>query len=136
MSEAVDRAIHESNDESALLGVWRAFGSRLTWQRAIERGGDPQVAERALGELPEVSALDALEANRQLVDFLIGRRWFVMQAAREAGASWAQIGAALGMSKQGAGDWYRRKIADQEKYVPDVHDADRARAALDELSAR
>jgi hypothetical protein len=33
-----------------------------------------------------------------------------MQAAREAGASWSEIGAALGMSKQGAQDWYRRKI--------------------------
>jgi hypothetical protein len=55
----------------------------------------------------------------------------VMQAAREAGASWSQIGASLGMTKQGAQDWYRRKIADQEQYVGDLHDADRARAAVD-----
>src|SRR3954447_25599137 len=130
MSETIDKAIHESNDEAALLGIWQAFGSRMTWQTAIERGADQQVAERALAELPEVSALDALEANRQLVDFLIGRRWFVMQAAREAGASWSEIGAALGMSKQGAQDWYRRKIADQERYVGDLHDAERAQAAL------
>jgi hypothetical protein len=96
---------------------------------AIEGG---EVAERALNELPDVSALDALEANRQLVELLIGRRWYVMRAAREAGASWSEIGAALGMSKQGAQDWYRRKIADQERYVGDLHDSTRARAVLDE----
>ena len=41
----------------------------------------------------------------------------VMRAAREAGASWAEISAVLGMSKQGAQNLYRRKIADQERYV-------------------
>ena len=48
----------------------------------------------------------------------------------EAGASWTQIGAALGMSKQGAPDWYRGKIAEQERYVGDLHDTERAKAAL------
>jgi hypothetical protein len=36
------------------------------------------------------------------------------------------------MSKQGAQDWYRRKIEAQEQYVGDLHDAERARAALGE----
>jgi hypothetical protein len=131
VSEPVDKALHESNDETALLEVWQTFGSLLRWQQALEKGTDQETAERALAELPEVSALDALEANRQLIELLIGRRWYVMQAAREAGASWSQIGASLGMTKQGAQDWYRRKIADQEQYVGDLHDADRARAAVD-----
>ena len=54
-----------------------------------------------------------------------------MQAAREAGASWADIGAALGMSKQGAQDWYRRKVGEQTRYVPELHNNARAVAALD-----
>lgn len=48
------------------------------------------------------------------------------------GASWSQIGAAVGMSKQAAYDWYERKISEQEKYVPTSHDALRARAVLEE----
>src|SRR5690349_8474462 len=132
MSEAVEQAAHESNDEAALLAVWQAFGSRMTWQMAIERGGDAQVAQDALAELPDVRAVDALEANRRLVELLTGRRWYVMRAAREAGASWSEIGAALGMSKQGAQDWYRRKIAEQERWAGDIHDAERARRALGE----
>lgn len=56
----------------------------------------------------------------------------MLRAAREAGASRAEISAALGMSKQGAQDWYRRKIADQERYVGVLHDGKRARAVLDE----
>jgi hypothetical protein len=34
------------------------------------------------------------------------------------------------MTRQGAHDWYRRKIALQEQHAGDFHDADRARAAL------
>ncbi|KKE98593.1 hypothetical protein WN67_28450 [Mycolicibacterium obuense] len=69
-------------------------------------------------------------ANARLVESLIGRRWVVMQAAREAGASWSQIGEALGMSKQGAQDSYRRAIERQERYVSKFHDTARGRAAL------
>jgi hypothetical protein len=54
-----------------------------------------------------------------------------MNEAREAGASWPEIGEALGMTKQAAYDWYRRKIGNRERYVPDLHDTARARAALD-----
>lgn len=132
MTETASTTSPNLAGESDLLAVWQAFGSRMTWQDVIRKGGRRDIAEGALAELPDVSALDALEANRQLIELLIGRRWYVMRAAREAGASWAQIGAALGMSKQGAADWYSRKIADQEKYVGNLHDGDRARAVLEE----
>jgi hypothetical protein len=71
----------------------------------------------------------ALTANVQLVELLV-RRWYVIQAAREAGTSWEDIGAALGMSADEATDWYRGTIARREQHVPDVHDTDRARAVL------
>ena len=119
-------------DELGLRQVWDAYASRAVWQQVLERGGDRAVAQRALGQLPVVLALEALEANREMVELLTNRRWYVMREAREAGASWPQIGAALGMSKQGAQDWYRRRIELQEQHVGDLHDADRARAALAE----
>jgi hypothetical protein len=34
------------------------------------------------------------------------------------------------MTKQGAQDWYRRKIAEQATHLADLHDAGRAQAAL------
>lgn len=125
----------EAGDELGLRQVWDAYGARAVWQQVIERGGDRAVAQRALGQLPAVSALEALEANRDMVELLTDRRWYVMREAREAGASWPQIGAALGMSKQGAQDWYRRRIELQEQHVGDLHDADRARAPLAEPTA-
>ncbi|MEU4345446.1 hypothetical protein AB0H00_30045 [Nocardia sp. NPDC023852] len=85
-----------------------------------------------LATLADVTPAQALAANQRLVKLLTGSRWMVMRDAREAGDSWTAIGDALGMSKQGAVDWYRRKIADQEKYLPDFHDTERARAVLGE----
>lgn len=125
----------DPGEEKDLWRVWDAHASRATWLQVIERGGDQAVAQRALAQLPEVSAVEALEANRQLVELLTNRRWYVMREAREAGASWSEIGVALGMSKQGAQDWYRRKIELQEQHVGDLHDADRARSALAEQTA-
>lgn len=78
-----------------------------------------------------MSALEALAANAAAVDALVGRRWYVMQDAREAGETWEAIGQALGVTKQGAQDYYRRQIAKQEHYAAEFHDAARARAGLD-----
>jgi hypothetical protein len=113
--------------------TWQAFGARQTWATVLERAQtehDRQVAQRSLDELPAVSALDALAANAALVEILTAQRWHVMQAAREAGATWTELGQALNTTRQGAYDYYRRRVTEQEQYVPDVHDADRARAAL------
>jgi hypothetical protein len=115
------------------LETWSLYNERATWSRAIAQGSDEtqKVADHALAELPEVSALDALQANRSAVDLLIARRWYVIQEARESGATWEEIGAALGITKQGAQDYYRRQIEKQEQYAPSLHDAGRAHAALD-----
>jgi hypothetical protein len=114
-------------DEQGYFDTWDAYNLRLTWERDIENGGD-----RTVDRLPAVSPLDALAANRRLVDLLTLRRWYVMQAAREAGATWEQIGSALGMSKQGAYDWYKKAIAAEKQLVKDLYDAPRAQAALND----
>jgi hypothetical protein len=133
----VEKAL-ATGDVPELLAVWEAANTRHTWQGAAQinreegRTASAEVAERKLAELPDVSMLDALRASRALVELLTGRRWYVMQAAREQGATWEQIGAALGMSRQGAQDWYARKIHEQETHLGSLHDTERARAALAE----
>jgi hypothetical protein len=54
-------------------------------------------------------------------------------SVHKAGATWTQIGEALGITKQAAHDFYRRKIEEQEKYLPDLHDVAAARAVLEEV---
>jgi hypothetical protein len=133
----VEKAL-ASGDVAELLAVWEAANTRETWVQAARvnyaagRITSAEVCEEKLATLPDVSMLDALRASRALVERLTGRRWYVMQAAREQGATWEQIGAALGMSRQGAQDWYARKIHEQETHVGSLHDTYRARAALDE----
>lgn len=130
-----------AGDEQDLWAVHRVSSARARQEsviaaaRYVGRSGH-LAAERALAELPEVSAVQGLQAASRLAELLTARRWADIQRAREQGASWSQIGEALGMSKQGAQDWYARKIADQERYVGSYHDADRARAALGEHSPR
>ncbi|SDQ03651.1 hypothetical protein [Arthrobacter crystallopoietes] len=113
------------------IKTWEAYGSRHMWKQVLERGGHAAAAQTALDELPDIDALEALAANAAAVNLLVRRRWYVMQEAREDGATWEAIGKALGITKQGAQDYYRRQIENQEKYAADFHDADRARAALD-----
>src|SRR3954453_12322458 len=101
-------------DEHDLWQTWDTFGARLTWLtvlRRTETEHGQRVAQQTLDALPSVTALQALQANAQLVELVIGRRWYVMQAARETGATWIEVGAALGMTGQEAEDWYRDKIA-------------------------
>ncbi|RBM17957.1 hypothetical protein DI005_20730 [Prauserella sp. PE36] len=127
--------------ERELIATWNTFHTRRVAQRVLDASADKPDADLAkqaftlkLAETAPVTAVHALAANRRLIELLTGRRWYVMQEAREAGASWADIGAALDMTRQSAHEWYQRKIELQEKYVPDFHDAERARAVLDDAS--
>jgi hypothetical protein len=61
-------------------------------------------------DLPRLTGLEALRASRRVVQLLTGARWHMMRQAREEGSSWSQVGNALGMSKQAAYDFYRRKV--------------------------
>ncbi|MFF0547267.1 hypothetical protein ACFYTF_30990 [Nocardia thailandica] len=131
-------AVLRDGDTIALHAAWDTYNHRQFLARMLPGyDANPDKADLAahiraeLAKLAEVTDLQALSANRRLTDLLTGRRWLVMQEARENGVSWAAIGDALGITKQGAIDWYKRKIADQEKYVPDFHDTARARAVLD-----
>ena len=126
-----DDTNHLPPDVSEHIKARDAHESRQVWKRFVERGGNADLAQSALDQIPEVDAIEALAANAAAANLLIGRRWYVMQEAREAGATWKAIGTALGITKQGAQDYYRRQIENQEKHAADFHDTARARAALD-----
>ncbi|MBU3063216.1 hypothetical protein KO481_16980 [Nocardia sp. NEAU-G5] len=139
--------IISQGDEAELMAVWTTY-HRIQLDRAALAGirdNDAPVREDSpytgaemrqlfgdrLAEVAAVSPAQALAANHRLVELLTGRRWWVMRDAREAGDSWAEVGAVLGRTAAAALDWYSDKIARQERYVGS-HDGDRARAVLDD----
>lgn len=121
--------------ESELRYLLDAYNARPTWIRvharciAEGRDGEARVAEDMLADLPEVGALDALEATTRLIKLMTGSRWIVMRDARESGASWGEVGTAIGMTGAEARTWYAEAIARQAKYVS-THDTARAEAVL------
>lgn len=130
------QSILSSGSLRQLLALWDVSPDRRMWTRVLSEEvakGDDQaakIARTALEELGDASALDSLRANAEMVKLLTGWRWFVMQQAREEGATWEQVGEALGMTRQAAWDWYKRNIEQQETYVSRYHDTTRGRAAL------
>lgn len=123
-------------DERELLQMWDHRHARQTWEGILRKdqtsAEGAQIAQGALAEIPDVTALDALKANAELVRLLTGRRWYVMRDAREAGATWDEIGAAVDMSGDDARDYYRQRIEFQEKYAGEFHETARSRAVLDD----
>ncbi|MET3934817.1 hypothetical protein [Arthrobacter sp. OAP107] len=130
---SVEQALN-SGDVRELLKVWEDFNRGETWREISATGSDQarEAAAQFLAQVSEVAALEGLRANAKAVEQLTGRRWYVMKIRREGGATWAQIGEALGITKQAAHDFYRRKIEKQEKYLSDLHDAATARAVLED----
>ena len=118
-----------------LLDRWRRRTEPNLWRSAeltpTDHGDDPGSAagRPVLVQAAEVSALDALRANERIVSLLTGWRWLAIRQAREQGASWGDVGAALGMSKQGAWDLYRRAVQAQDTHAGEFFTAaDRARS--------
>lgn len=132
-AESVERALN-SGDVHELLKVWEDFnrGESSPGFSSIASDQAREAAAHFLTEVSEVAALEALRANAKAVELLTARRWYVMKSAREGGATWAQIGEALGITKQAAHDFYRRKIEEQEQQSPDFHDTAAARAVLED----
>jgi hypothetical protein len=128
----VDEVV-KRGDERELLAVRDTYRWRQTCTEMLQKGDpEPDLWKPDLAETAPVSPRQALAATQRLADLLTGRRWHLMRDAREAGDSWTQIGDALGMTKQGATEWYKRRIDEQEKFIPEYHDAVRSRAVLDE----
>jgi hypothetical protein len=63
--------------------------------------------------------LQALAANREVVDQLVGWRWAAMREAREEGHGWAEIGASLGLDAEQTRQLYLEQVQRQRL----VHEA-------------
>jgi len=77
------------------------------------RGGDDEPDPQAVS-LDRDEALELLALGEVLIRKAGYGRQLGVRTARAAGASWAQIGAALGTSKQSAWETHMRWLADQE----------------------
>ena len=110
-----------------LLEIWELYLER----RRLEAAGD----EAALAALPEVTALDGLRANAELVGRLSVHRWIAMKDAQDQGASLEQIGNELGVTRQSAWEFMQRRIGEREDERDDAEPAgDRER--WDDLQRR
>jgi hypothetical protein len=67
-------------------------------------------AAQFLAEVSEVVAGEALRANAKAVELLPARCWYVMKSAREACTTLGTDRQALGITKQAAHDFYRRRV--------------------------
>lgn len=108
----IDRLL-DSNLDSDWLLVLETYRERKLLRFRLDRAAEDseKAAELTaeLAELAEVSALHALRATKRLLDDLLTRRQRLMIDARDEGASWADIGAALDVSRQAAHELYHRK---------------------------
>jgi hypothetical protein len=99
-----------------LLGQARADGDRATLALFAQH---PQWTQ---GPGP----LDALAANRELVDRLVGWRWLAVRRARQDGHPWTAVGAALGVTAGQA----RRDFLDRVEHKRQVVERDPSLARL------
>ncbi len=88
---------------TAALEIWNAWSMADTMRRALGRArehGDRETVAR-FERYPEWTQgpgpLEALAANRELVQTLTGWQWQAMRAAREQDRGWHEIAGALGL---------------------------------------
>jgi hypothetical protein len=118
------------DNEEIQLAVWRLFlqRTRLEADRRDAHERDDKAAMKAadagLASLPEVKVTEALRANAELIARLASQRWIGMKVARDQGVTMEEVGEQLGVSKQAAWEFLKRKIEEHGGEVPgDVDDA-------------
>jgi hypothetical protein len=105
--------------------TWEAWSMantmRLALRKAREQGDREAVArfERHPEWTTGPTALEALAANRELVERLTGWRWQAVREARERGHAWAEVGRALGVTGEEARSDYLARLERQRQLVED-----------------
>jgi hypothetical protein len=121
-----------------LLETWQSWSYRDVLVRLIGEADAAGEADRSdllrrgLALEQDVAPLDALAANHELTRLLRGWQWHAIRAAREAGASWARIGTALGTTAEQARADYLDPIELAERYGRGLTDTAPYRAVLDD----
>jgi hypothetical protein len=112
------------------METWDAWSDANMWQHILDKAranGEEAELRRRLPDLDELTRgpgpLEALAANRELVDRLTGWRWNAVRQAREQSRGWHEIGDALGVKPKEARSAYLDRL-DQQRSVaahnPDV----------------
>jgi hypothetical protein len=103
--------------------TWQAWSDaeamRTARRRTWERGASPAVFDQHPEWTQGPGPLEALAANREVVEHLVGWRWGAVREAREQGHGWAEIGSALGVDAEQARQFYLERVERQRL----VHEA-------------
>jgi hypothetical protein len=99
--------------------TWQAWSDAQAMRTARRRATERGESLAAFDQHPEWTKgpgpLQALAANREVVDLLVGWRWGAMREAREQGHGWAEIGAALGVEAEEARGFYLERVQRQQR---------------------
>lgn len=111
---------------TAALETWDAWSMADTMRRAHQQARE-QRNDEALARFeryPEWTQgpgpLEALAANRELVDDLTGWRWLAIRDAREQGHGWGEIGRTLRQSDEQARVFYLDKVDAQRRLAEEI----------------
>jgi hypothetical protein len=109
--------------------TWQAWSDAQVMRTARTRIGERGESLTVFDQHPEWTQgpgpLQALAANREVVEQLVGWRFGAMREAREQGHGWAEIGAALGMDAEQARQAYLERVQRQQRVHethPDLRD--------------
>jgi hypothetical protein len=104
--------------------TWQAWSDaevmRTARTRMAARGASLAVFDQHPEWTQGPGPLQALAANREVVEQLVGWRWAAMREAREQGHSWAEIGAALGGDAEQASQLYLERV-ERQRLVHEAH---------------
>ena len=117
-------ASHPRHPFTIAWETWQAWSQaeamRTARERTTARGESLGVFDQHPEWTQGPGPLQALAANREVVDQLVGWRWGAMREAREQGHSWAEIGAALGVDAEQASQVYLQRV-EQQRLVHETH---------------
>ena len=125
--------------------TWQAWSDAEVMRTARRRTGARGESLAVFDQHPEWTQgpgpLQALAANREVVEHLVGWRFGAMREAREQGHGWVEIGAALGLDADQARQLYLEQVERQRlvhEATPELRDLvgyDRRWAELAEPNA-
>ena len=104
--------------------TWQAWSDAEAMRTARRRTGERGESLAVFDQHPEWTQgpgpLQALAANREVVDQLVGWRWGAMRKAREQGHGWAAIGPTLGLDAEQTRQVYREHV-ERQRLVHETH---------------
>ncbi len=121
-----DQGLGKLRSSREALETWDAWSMADTMRQALQiarQQGDAKILAR-FERYPEwtqgPSALEALDANRELVDRLTGQRWLAIRDARHQGHGWDEIGRTLGQSAEQVKARYLEAVDAQRRLAQQI----------------